>query len=218
MPQIFHRSTNTISKASIFGAIFAAIAILALVGRINRSSWVTWAAVPREQPIQFSHERHVAGNGLDCRFCHSTVEAASFAGVPPTKTCMICHSQIFSTSPFLEPVRASFRTGRSIEWTRVHDLPDFVYFNHSIHVNKGVGCTTCHGQVDRMPLMWQERSLQMEWCLDCHRNPAQYVRPREAVFRVDYVPPASRDQMELGKRLVAEYRIQKLTSCSTCHR
>ena len=104
---------------------------------------------------------------------------------------MNCHSQIFSNSPFLEPVRDSFRTGRSIQWTRVHDLPDFVYFNHSIHVNKGVGCTTCHGQVDRMPLMWQEQSLQMEWCLDCHRNPERYVRPREAVFRVDYVPPAN---------------------------
>jgi hypothetical protein len=129
---------------------------------------------------------------------------------------MNCHSQIFANSPFLEPVRESFRTGRSLQWTRVHDLPDFVYFNHSIHVNKGVGCTTCHGQVDRMPLMWQEQSLQMEWCLDCHNNPERYVRPREAVFRVDYVPPP--DQLEVGRRLVAQYHIQKLTSCSTCHR
>jgi hypothetical protein len=129
---------------------------------------------------------------------------------------MNCHSQIFSTSAFLDPVRESFRSGRSIEWTRVHDLPDFVYFDHSIHIHKGVGCTTCHGQVDRMPLMYQEQSLQMEWCLDCHRRPEQYVRPREAVFRVDYVPPA--DQLELGGRLVAQYQIQKLTNCSTCHR
>jgi hypothetical protein len=129
---------------------------------------------------------------------------------------MNCHSQIFANSPFLEPVRDSFRTGRSIVWTRVHDLPDFVYFNHSIHVNKGVGCTTCHGQVDRMPLMMQDKSLQMEWCVDCHRNPEQYVRPREAVFSVDYTPPS--DQETLGRRLVAEYQIQKLTSCSTCHR
>jgi hypothetical protein len=129
---------------------------------------------------------------------------------------MQCHAQIFSTSPYLEPVRSSFRTGQSIEWTRVHDLPDFVFFNHSIHVNKGVGCTTCHGPVDRMPLMRQEQSLQMAWCLDCHRQPEAYVRPRDAVFRVDYVPPAN--QLEVGRRLVAEYHIQKLTSCSTCHR
>jgi len=153
--QIFHRSTNTISKVSIFGAVFLVAGLLGLFDKINRSSWVTEAQVPREQPIQFSHERHVAGNGLDCRFCHSSVEQSSFAGIPPTRTCMSVIRRSFSNSPFLEPVRASFRTGRSIEWTRVHDLPDFVYFDHSVHVNKGVGCTTCHGPVDRMPLMWQ---------------------------------------------------------------
>jgi hypothetical protein len=216
MSQIFHRSANTISRVSIFGAVFVVAGLLWLVDEVNRSPWVTQARVAREQPIQFSHERHVAGNGLDCRYCHTSVEESSFAGIPPTKTCMNCHSQIFSASPYLEPVRQSFRSDRSIAWTRVHDLPDFVYFNHSIHVKKGMGCTTCHGQVDRMPLMWQEKSLQMEWCLDCHRSPERYVRPREAVFSVDYLPPAN--QLELGERLVAEYRIQKLTSCSTCHR
>ena len=216
MSQIFHRSTNTISRVSIFGAVFIVAGLLGLVAEVNRSPWVTQARVAREQPIQFSHERHVAGNGLDCRYCHTAVEDSPFAGIPPTKTCMNCHSQIFSASPYLEPVRESFRSDRPIPWTRVHDLPDFVYFNHSIHVNKGVGCTTCHGQVDRMPLMWQEQSLQMEWCLDCHRNPERYVRPRDAVFRVDYVAPSN--QLELGARLVADYQIQKLTSCSTCHR
>ncbi len=216
MSQIFHPSTNTISRVTLFGALFVVVGLLFLAAEINRSSWVTLADVPREQPIQFSHERHVAGNGLDCRYCHTSVETSAFAGIPPTKTCMNCHSQIFAASPYLEPVRESFRSDRSIEWIRVHDLPDFVYFNHSIHVNKGVGCTTCHGQVDRMPLMWQEQSLQMEWCLDCHRHPERYVRPREAVFRVDYTPPA--DQVALGTRLVAEYHIQRLTSCSTCHR
>jgi Cytochrome c7 and related cytochrome c len=216
MSQIFHRSANTISRVSIFGAVFAVAGLLWLFDEVNRSPWVTQARVAREQPIQFSHERHVAGNGLDCRYCHTSVEESSFAGIPPTKTCMNCHSQIFSASPYLEPVRQSFRTDRSIAWTRVHDLPDFVYFNHSIHVKKGMGCTTCHGQVDRMPLMWQEKSLQMEWCIDCHRSPERYVRPREAVFSVEYQPPAN--QLELGERLVAEYRIQKLTSCSTCHR
>ena len=216
MPQIFHRSTNTIARVSIFGAVLIVAGFLWLIAEIQRSPWVTDARVAREQPIQFSHERHVGGNGIDCRYCHTSVEESPFAGIPPTKTCMNCHSQIFSNSPFLEPVRQSFQSGASIQWTRVHDLPDFVYFNHSIHVHKGVGCTTCHGQVDRMPLMWQEQSLQMEWCLECHRSPERFVRPREAVFSVDYVPPA--DQVALGRRLVAEYQIQKLTSCSTCHR
>ena len=216
MPQIFHRSTNTIAKVSIFGAVFFIAGLFGLFDEVNRSPWVTQAHVARDQPIQFSHERHVGGNGIDCRYCHTSVEDSSFAGIPPTKTCMNCHSQIFANSPFLEPVRSSFRTGTSIEWTRVDDLPDFVYFNHSIHLHKGIGCTTCHGPVDRMPLMRQEASLQMEWCLDCHRNPEQYVRPRDAIFRADYVKPP--DQTELGRRLVAEYQIQKLTSCSTCHR
>ena len=216
MSQIFHRSANTIAKVSIFGAVFFIAALLGLFDKVNRSPWMTQARVARAQPLQFSHERHVAGNGIDCRYCHTTVETSSFAGIPPTKTCMNCHSQIFSTSTFLEPIRDSFRSGRSIECTRVHDLPDFVYFDHSIHIHKGVGCTTCHGQVDRMPLMYQEQSLQMEWCLDCHRRPERYVRPREAVFRVDYVAPPN--QLELGERLVAQYRIQKLTNCSTCHR
>jgi hypothetical protein len=216
MSQIFHRSANTISRVTIFGAVFIVAGFLGLLTQVNRSPWVTQARVAREQPIQFSHERHVAGNGIDCRYCHTSVESSRFAGIPPTKTCMNCHSEIFANSPFLEPVRVSFNTDTPLRWTRVHDLPDFVYFDHSIHVNKGVGCTTCHGQVDRMPLMWQEQSLQMEWCLDCHRAPERYVRPRDAVFRVDYEVPAN--QAELGPRLVAEYQIQKLTSCSTCHR
>jgi hypothetical protein len=216
MSQIFHRSANTISRVSIFGAVFIAAGLIGLLTQVNRSPWVTQAHVAREQPIQFSHERHVAGNGIDCRYCHTSVEDSRFAGIPPTKTCMNCHSEIFSNSPFLEPVRTSFATGKPLQWNRVHDLPDFVYFDHSIHVNKGVGCTTCHGQVDRMPLMRQEQSLQMEWCLDCHRNPERYVRPKDAVFRVDYKVPSN--QAELGARLVAEYEIQKLTSCSTCHR
>src|SRR5437870_11728388 len=202
MAQIFHRSTNTLSKVSIFGAVFIIAALVTVISVLVRSPYFTEARVVRVQPVPFSHKHHVSGIGIDCRYCHTSVEDSSFAGIPPTKTCMNCHSQIFANSPFLEPVRDSFRTGRSIQWTRVHDLPDFVYFNHSIHVRKGVGCTTCHGQVDRMPLMMQEQSLQMEWCIDCHRQPEKYVRPRDAVFRVDYAPPA--DQIELGRRLVAE--------------
>jgi hypothetical protein len=216
MPQIFHRSTNTYSKVSIFGAVFILGFLLWLFGAWSRSSWATQAGVAREQPVPFSHAHHVGDVGLDCRYCHTTVEISDFANIPPTKTCMNCHSQIWNTSPTLEPVRESFRTDRSIAWTRVHDLPDFAYFNHSIHVNKGVGCETCHGRVDKMPLTWQKASLQMEWCLDCHRHPEQYVRPREAVFQMGYEPPI--DQETLGRQLVKEYKIQSLTSCSTCHR
>jgi hypothetical protein len=216
MAQIFHRSTNTYSKVSIFGAVFFLGFLLWLFGAWSRSSWATQAGVAREQPIPFSHAHHVGDVGLDCRYCHTSVETSGFANIPPTKTCMNCHSQIWNTSPTLEPVRASFRDDRSIAWTRVHDLPDFAYFDHSIHVNKGVGCETCHGRVDKMPLTWQKASLQMEWCLDCHRHPEQYVRPREAVFQMGYQPPV--DQETLGRQLVKEYKIQSLTSCSTCHR
>ena len=216
MGQVFHPSTNTIARLSIFGAVFVLAFMGWVLSELNRSPYVTGADVAREQPVQFSHAHHAGGLGIDCRYCHTTVEKSSFAGIPPTKTCINCHSQIWSTSPYLEPVRESWRTGKALQWNRVHDLPDFVYFDHSIHVNKGVGCTTCHGQVDRMPLMWQEKSLQMEWCLDCHRAPERYVRPRDAVFRVDYVAPPN--QAEVGARLIEEYQIQKLTSCSVCHR
>jgi hypothetical protein len=216
MPQIFHRSTNTYSRVSIFGAVFFLGFLLWLFGAWSRSSWATQAGVAREQPVPFSHAHHVGDVGLDCRYCHTSVETSGFANIPPTKTCMNCHSQIWNTSPTLEPVRESFRTDRSIAWTRVHDLPDFAYFDHSIHVNKGVGCETCHGRVDKMPLTWQKASLQMEWCLGCHRHPEQFVRPREAVFEMGYEPPV--DQETLGRQLVKEYKIQSLTSCSTCHR
>jgi hypothetical protein len=216
MAQTFHRRANTVFIVSLIALVLFVGGLIGLGYALQDSMYVTRAYEAREQPIQFSHERHVAGNGIDCRYCHTSVETSSFAGIPPTKTCMNCHSQIFSTSPFLEPVRASFRTGESLQWTRVHDLPDFVYFNHSIHIAKGIGCSTCHGRVDRMPLMFQVASLQMQWCLGCHRNPEQYVRPREAVYQMDYEPPSN--QLALGRKLVAEYKIQKLTSCSTCHR
>ena len=216
MTQIFHHSTNTLSKLSIFGALFLAAGALWLVLEINRSPYVTQAGVAREQPVPFSHAHHVAGLGIDCRYCHTSVETSATAGIPPTKTCMNCHSQIWSDSPTLEPVRESFRSERSIEWAKVNDLPDFVYFNHSAHVNQGVGCTTCHGRVDLMPLMWQEASLTMEWCLDCHRQPERYLRPRAEVYNAAYEPPA--DQLELGRSLVKEYAIHTRTSCSTCHR
>jgi hypothetical protein len=219
MAQIFPRSTNTFSRITIFGAVLILAFVAWVAVQIDRSAYVTRASVAREQPVPFSHAHHVGGLGIDCRYCHTTVESSSFANIPPTKTCMNCHSQIWSASPTLEPVRASFRTGASIRWTRVYDLPDFVYFNHSIHIAKGIGCESCHGRVDRMALTWQAVSLRMEWCLDCHRQPEKYVRPRELVTTMGYRPAG--DGEETGRRLVKEYKIQDartLTSCDTCHR
>jgi hypothetical protein len=214
--QVFHHSTNTISKISIFGAVFGLAGGLWGMLELSRSSWVTQEGVAREQPIPFSHQHHVGGMGIDCRYCHGSVENAAVAGIPPTQTCINCHSQIWADSPTLEPVRASFRDGTSLRWLKVNDLPDFVYFDHSAHVNKGVGCTTCHGPVDRMPLVYQHASLQMEWCLECHRAPERFVRPREQVFSVSWQPPA--DQLAQGRELVRQYGIRTRTSCSTCHR
>jgi hypothetical protein len=216
MSQIFHHSTNTFSRLSIFGGLFIIAFLVWAWAELNGSTYATRAKVPVEQPVPFSHEHHVGGLGIDCRYCHTTVENSSFANIPPTKTCMNCHSQIWNNAAMLEPVRESFRSDRSIRWIRVHDLPDYVYFNHSIHVAKGVGCTTCHGQINKMPLTWQENSLQMSWCLDCHRHPEQYVRPRSEVFSVNWRPPTN--QIEMGSKLVKEYGILSLTSCSTCHR
>jgi hypothetical protein len=219
MPQIFHRSTNTISRLSLFSALFLLIGSLWLLAAIARSSYVTEMDVARVQPVPFSHEHHVAGLGIDCRYCHNSVERSSFAGIPATAICMNCHSQIWSGSDVLKPVRDSYKNGSPIHWTRVHNLADFVYFNHSIHVQKGVGCASCHGRVDRMPLVRQVASLQMEWCLDCHRHPEQFLRPREQVYNMEWQAPA--DQPVLARQLIRQYKIRSvevLTSCSTCHR
>lgn len=214
MAQIFHRSTNTLSRVSIFGGLALVLALVAAAAAINRASYLTGVRVARAQPVQFSHKHHVSDDGIDCRYCHTSVERSAFAGIPSTKICMNCHSQIWADSPMLEPVRESFRTGKSIEWTRVHNLPGFVYFDHSIHVNKGVGCATCHGRVDQMPLMSRENTLYMEWCLECHRAPERFVRPREEIFNMNW---QAEDQLALGRKLVSAYKIQKLTSCSVCH-
>ncbi len=218
MAQVFSRSANWASKASILVGLVLVGSILGIVLNINRIYFVNQVNVAIDQPVPFSHKHHVTGMGIDCRYCHTTVEESAFAGIPPTETCMTCHSQIWTEAPILEPVRASFRDGVPIEWNRVHDLPDFTYFNHSIHVNQGIGCQSCHGPVDQMPLMWKAESLNMEWCLDCHRDPAQYIRPRDQVFNMNYQYPA--DQESLGAQLVAEYGVQtsQLTNCSICHR
>ena len=216
MPQIFHRSANTLSKVSLASILLLVAGLIGLAMLLGRSAYVTRAQEYVEQPVQFSHLHHVGDDGIDCRYCHTSVETSSFAGIPPTKTCMNCHSQIWQGAPILEPVRASFREDRPMQWVRVHDLPDFVYFNHSIHVKKGMACETCHGRIDQMPLTRQQNTLQMEWCLNCHRNPQNYVRPREEVFTMGYRP--REDQATLGPKLVAQYNIKPSTDCSTCHR
>ncbi|MGZ4787030.1 MAG: cytochrome c3 family protein [Terriglobales bacterium] len=232
MPQIFHRSTNTISRASIIFLLIVVSGALWAFAELQRSPFYSWRGVAREQPVPFSHQHHVAGLGIDCRYCHVSVEVSNFAGIPPTKTCMNCHSQIWTNAPMLEPVRKSYRTGQSLHWTRVNSLPDFVYFDHSIHVNKGVGCKSCHGPVDRMPLMLAENTLQMEWCLNCHRAPEKELRPREAVFDMTYQQPSSdhpvtvdgqkfTEQVALGTYLKKQYHVRTvrdITSCNTCHR
>jgi hypothetical protein len=219
MARVFHPRLNTFAKASVFGALFVLAGVVWIAYQVQRSSWVTNEGLTRNQPVPFSHDHHVSGLGIDCRYCHTGVEDSNFAGLPATKTCMTCHSRIWTNAELLEPVRESWRTGQPIAWVRIHDLPDFVYFNHSIHVQKGVGCATCHGRVDKMPLVFKNASLQMAWCLECHREPEKYLRPRDRIFEMDYEQP--KDQEQLGRELSTRYHIlppQLMENCSLCHR
>ena len=222
MAQLFPRGSNAYARISIVVVLVVVGTGLTILLNTNRLHYTTDVQVAKKQPVPFSHKHHVAGVGLDCRYCHTSVEESSFANIPPVETCMTCHSQIWTESPLLEPIRESYRTGNPIEWVRIHDLPDFVYFNHSIHVHKGIGCQTCHGQVDQMPLMWKVNTLNMEWCLECHREPEKYVRPREEVFNMVWKPMDDRghavSQAVLGAQLVQDYDINPSTDCSTCHR
>jgi hypothetical protein len=234
---IFHPSTNTISKLSIVGVLLA-VPLLGVATYAYNMSYGINRRVPLEQPVPFSHKHHVGDDGIDCRYCHNSVDKGAFAGVPSTEVCMTCHSQIWTDSPNLAAVRESFRTGRPIKWARVHDLPDFAYFNHSIHVQKGVGCESCHGRVDQMPLTWKEKTLSMSWCIDCHRNPEPHIRPKENVYDMNWIPkpdqkapvtaaePNRPGETRPGKntRLVKvgkdTYHILsefQMTNCSTCH-
>jgi len=220
MAQLFPRAANQIAYSSIIGAGLLVGALLAASVGFWYSGLITRVGVVREQPIPFSHAHHVGGEGFDCRYCHTSVEKEAFAGIPSTHTCMTCHSQIWKDAPVLQPARDSLRTDRSIEWTRVHDLSDFAYFNHSIHVNKGVGCSSCHGRIDEMQLTFKVNTLYMQWCINCHRNPEKVLRPKDQIFNMAWEAPA--DQLTVqGPKLRKEYQIQPtslLTSCSTCHR
>jgi hypothetical protein len=229
MAQIFHRSTNLISRASIFGGVLIIGGLAFALYAIAMSPWYTEQNLVRQQPVPFSHRHHAGELGIDCRYCHTSVEKSSFAGLPPTETCMSCHSKVWTSASMLEPVRASYRDNTSLEWTRVNALPDFVYFDHSIHVAKGIGCTTCHGPIADMTLTYRAGTLYMSWCLECHRQPEKYVRPKSEVFNPYYEPPSHSspltfegkeytDQFAFGRVAVKEYKTQSLQYCSTCHR
>jgi hypothetical protein len=191
MAQIFDRSSNALARASLVLTGLIVIALGVTLDQLQRSPWVTRQGQRADQPVPFSHKHHVMGLGIQCQYCHTSVEKSSYAGIPPTKTCMNCHSQIWTNANLLEPVRHSWATGESITWTKVHDLPDYVYFNHEIHVNKGLGCSSCHGRVDLMPIMYQQNTLQMEWCLNCHRNPVNNLRPTNQIYNMAWKGPST---------------------------
>jgi Cytochrome c7 and related cytochrome c len=218
MAQLFKRRANGIANATVIGMPLLFLAVCGGLFAFGRSDYWTRVGEAPAQPVPFSHQHHVEDLGIDCRYCHTSVETSAFAGMPPTETCMTCHSQIWKDAPILQPVRYSFQTGTPLRWTRVHDLPDYVYFNHSIHVNKGIGCASCHGRVDQMPLTKQVQPLYMRWCLDCHRAPEHHLRPRSEVFNMDYRPPA--DQSAAGRELINQQgvTVEGLSDCYTCHR
>ena len=219
MAQIFRPRANYFAKIAIGVLALAIVLPFGLGFALVRSPYYTGVGRTPEQPVPFSHQHHVSGLGIDCRYCHTSVEHAGFAGLPATEICMTCHSQLWTNAAMLEPVRKSWRTGQPLRWTRVNDLPDFVYFNHAAHVSHGVGCTTCHGQVGEMPLMRQSAPLLMAWCLECHREPERHLRPRERVFDPVWRPPEN--QLAMSRELARAYHVRpakEITECYTCHR
>ena len=220
MAQVFSRSANNIAKISLVIAVILGGTAFYVYTQVSRSSYITGQYLEKQQPVQFSHKHHVGDDGIDCRYCHTTVETSASASMPPTQTCMNCHSQLWADSPYLEPIRESYRDNKPIEWERVHDLPEYVYFNHSIHVAKGVGCASCHGDIANMPAVYQQNTLQMEWCLSCHRNPAPEIRPKAEIFNTSWdkrnITPEQ--QQEVDAKIKNLRSREMLTSCSTCHR
>jgi len=218
MSQIFSRAADTWLRLVLVAVpAMAAIGLAALAGYV-RSDYVTHAGWARQQPVPFSHEHHVGGLGIDCRYCHTGVEVTASAGFPPTHTCMTCHSQIWTNAEMLAPVRESLATGMPIHWHRVAKLPEYVYFRHDAHIRAGVACVTCHGRVDHMKLTMRAKPFEMGWCLDCHRDPAPHLRPREFVTSMTW--QTEQDRRALGKRLMKEYHVggADMTHCYLCHR
>jgi len=211
---VFPKWTNSLrpqlSVAVVVGVIY--VTILVAYGASPQTTDSGYAPV---QPIPYSHALHAGQLGIDCRYCHNTVERAAQASLPPTQTCINCHKQILATSEKLVPLQKSYETGIPIDWVRVHDLPDYVYFNHSAHVRRGIGCKSCHGRVDKMEVVYQQEPLSMGWCLDCHRNPEQHLRPLDQITNMDW---QAEDQLALGTALRKSNDINPSTDCSTCHR
>ena len=216
MPQIFSASADTRLRVFLAAVGLATVGAALLGGGYVNSAYVTGEDWTVNQPVPFSHQHHAGQLGIDCRYCHDTVEVSSEAGLPPTHTCMTCHSQLYTGAPVLEPVRQSLATGQPIRWNRVARVPDYVFFNHAIHIDRGVPCVTCHGRIDQMPLTRRAVAFQMQWCLDCHRDPAPHLRPPEAVHALDWTPRDPKQPVDL----VAAYKIatERLTDCTTCHR
>ena len=215
MAQVFDRSSNALARGSLVLTGLIVIALAVTLNSLQRSPWVTRQGQRAEQPVPFSHKHHVEGLGLQCQYCHTSVEKSSYAGIPPTKTCINCHSQIWTNATLLEPVRESWATGQSIPWIRVHDLPDYVYFNHEIHVNKGIGCASCHGRVDEMPIMYEENSLQMEWCLNCHRDPGKNMRPTSEIYNMAWAGPSSDKPVWCGNNGKTGVPTAQTVNCTT---
>lgn len=218
MAQLFPPSANAWARATIAAAVVTAGTALAMLYSMGNSSYFTRQKEARHQPISFSHRHHVESMGIECRYCHVHAEESPFAGIPPTHTCMTCHSQVWSKSPYLEQVRSSYAEEEPIRWVRVHDLADFVYFNHSIHLKKGIGCENCHGRVDKMAAVYKEHNLTMGFCLNCHRNPEKYIRPRSEITTMGWKPPKGVDREQYGRELVEEYDAHPQDNCYTCHR
>ncbi len=216
MTPLFPRSANVWARVSIALGIAFILSVAAYFYFWSRSPFSTKVNMAMTQTVPFSHKHHVDGLGIDCRFCHTSAEKSSFAGIPSTETCMKCHSIMWKDSPMLEPVRESFRIGKPLVWNRVHDLPNHVYFDHSIHLAKGIGCQTCHGQVDQMPLVSKANTLRMEWCLGCHRHPETNLRPKEQDFNMTWKNPDPSGQLQ--KDLAKKYNVQSVTHCNACHR
>jgi hypothetical protein len=214
---IFTPAANGAAKLALIAFALVVLAGLAWWFAWPRTDYVRRVGFTVDQPVPFSHEHHVAGLGINCLFCHSQVEQASYAGLPPTYTCMTCHSQIWTSATLLAPVRESLAENRPIAWGRVNNLPDYVYFDHSIHIAKGVGCSSCHGRVDQMPLTHKAASLTMQFCLDCHRNPGPQLRPASEIFNTEWKRTPDTPSPAV---LVEQYHVggRDLTACSICHR
>ncbi|MEX0929469.1 MAG: cytochrome C [Balneolales bacterium] len=215
MAQIFPKWANNVPKQIQLGLIIGLTGIVFGFWYFGSPEYLEVGYAP-EQPIPYSHQLHVSQLGIDCRYCHASVEISAKASVPPTQTCMGCHEQIAADSPALEPLRESWETGDPVEWIRVHDLPDHAYFDHSAHVNVGVGCTSCHGRVDRMETVMKAESMSMGWCLDCHTDPGPHLRPVDQVTNMAWQPPD--DQHELAQMIISRRNIIPPVYCNACHR